>query len=107
MRTSCALTKLRKSLGVPAPTCRCNRVEDSRMDFTGKVAPVTGGGSGIGRATCAAVASRGAKVVVVDRDAAGADATAGIIRQNGGDGSSGEDPSAQPPQRKVTLGGTA
>src|SRR4051812_20736696 len=55
------------------------------MDFTGKVALVTGGGNGIGRATCAAFARHGAKVVVVDRDAAGSQATAGIIRQNGGD----------------------
>src|ERR1043165_1043051 len=55
------------------------------MDFTGKVALVTGGGNGIGRATSAAVARAGAKVVVVDRDAAGAEATAGIIRQNGGE----------------------
>ena len=55
------------------------------MDFTGKVAVVTGGGNGIGRATSAAFARHGAKVVVVDRDAAGAQATAGIIRQNGGD----------------------
>jgi len=55
------------------------------MDFTGKVALVTGGGNGIGRATSAAFARNGAKVVVVDRDGAGAEATAGIIRQNGGD----------------------
>jgi NAD(P)-dependent dehydrogenase (short-subunit alcohol dehydrogenase family) len=55
------------------------------MDFTGKVALVTGGGNGIGRATCAAFAHAGAKVVVVDRDSAGAQATAGIIRQNGGE----------------------
>ena len=55
------------------------------MDFTGKVALVTGGGNGIGRATSAAFARHGAKVVVVDRDGAGAEATAGIIRQNGGD----------------------
>src|SRR5437763_4035922 len=55
------------------------------MDFTGKVALVTGGGNGIGRATSAAFARHGAKVVVVDRDAAGAEATAGIIRQNGGE----------------------
>jgi NAD(P)-dependent dehydrogenase (short-subunit alcohol dehydrogenase family) len=55
------------------------------MDFTGKVALVTGGGNGIGRATSVAFARNGAKVVVVDRDGAGAQATAGIIRQNGGD----------------------
>jgi NAD(P)-dependent dehydrogenase (short-subunit alcohol dehydrogenase family) len=60
-------------------------VEAVNMDFTGKVALVTGGGNGIGRATSAAFARHGAKVVVVDRDAAGAEATAGIIRQNGGD----------------------
>src|SRR3954467_6723236 len=56
-----------------------------QMDFTGKVALVTGGGNGIGRAASVAFARSGAKGAVVDRDAAGAEATAGIIRQNGGD----------------------
>lgn len=55
------------------------------MDFTGKVALVTGGGNGIGRATSVAFARQGAKLVVVDRDVAGAEATVGIIRQNGGE----------------------
>jgi NAD(P)-dependent dehydrogenase (short-subunit alcohol dehydrogenase family) len=55
------------------------------MDFTGKIALVTGGGNGIGRAAAVAFARHGAKVVVVDRDGPGAEATAGIVRQNGGD----------------------
>jgi NAD(P)-dependent dehydrogenase (short-subunit alcohol dehydrogenase family) len=57
----------------------------AQMDFTGKVALITGGGNGIGRAAATGFARHGAKVVVVDRDGAAAEATAGIIRQNGGD----------------------
>ena len=55
------------------------------MDFHGKVALITGGGNGIGRAAAIGFASRGAKVVVVDRDQAAGEATAGIVRQQGGD----------------------
>lgn len=55
------------------------------MDFKNKVALITGGGNGIGRATSLGFAARGAKVVVVDRDATGGEATAGIVRQQGGE----------------------
>jgi NAD(P)-dependent dehydrogenase (short-subunit alcohol dehydrogenase family) len=57
----------------------------TQMDFTGKVALITGGGNGIGRATALGFGQHGAKVVVVDRDGAAAEATAGIVRQNGGE----------------------
>lgn len=51
------------------------------MDFKGKVAIVTGGGNGIGRAACIGFASRGASVVVVDRDGDAAASVAAEIGQ--------------------------
>lgn len=54
------------------------------MDVRGKVALVTGGGSGIGRATARLLAAEGATVYVLDRDAAGAVETADAIAAAGG-----------------------
>src|SRR5215813_2350225 len=55
------------------------------LDFTGKIALITGAGNGIGRATALGFVKSRAKVVVVDRDAAAGEATAGVIRQQGGE----------------------
>ncbi|MFM8282259.1 MAG: SDR family NAD(P)-dependent oxidoreductase [Planctomycetaceae bacterium] len=46
------------------------------FSLTGRVAVVSGGARGLGRATALAVAEHGADVVVVDRDGDGAEATA-------------------------------
>ena len=54
------------------------------MDFTGKVALITGGGGGIGRATALEFALRGAKVMVVDADTSLGHASVDIITQRGG-----------------------
>ena len=51
--------------------------------FDGRVAIVTGAGSGIGAATARLLAERGARLMLVDRDAAGLEATAAAIRENG------------------------
>ena len=53
--------------------------------FQGKVALVTGGGSGIGRATSLAFAGRGAKVVVADIASAGGEETVRLVKAAGGE----------------------
>lgn len=52
--------------------------------FAEKVALVTGGGSGIGRAACQRLAQEGAAVVVADIDLAAAERTVALIEERGG-----------------------
>jgi NAD(P)-dependent dehydrogenase (short-subunit alcohol dehydrogenase family) len=52
--------------------------------FQGKIAIVTGGASGIGKALCEALAREGAEVLVADVNAAGAEAVAEGITRAGG-----------------------
>src|ERR1700737_523246 len=52
----------------------------------GKVALVTGGGSGIGRATAVVMAREGARVAVSDLSKDGIEATVSLINAGGGQG---------------------
>ena len=54
------------------------------MDLTGKVAVITGGGSGIGRATAQRLASEGAAIVIADLDSATGHEAVGLIERAGG-----------------------
>ena len=54
------------------------------MEIAGKVAVVTGAGSGIGRATARMLAAEGASVVVADIDPVGGEETVGLIAGEGG-----------------------
>ena len=52
--------------------------------LAGKVAIVTGGGSGIGQASCVKFASEGAKVAVNDINVAGIEETLAKVKAIGG-----------------------
>src|SRR5438477_7959628 len=54
-------------------------------EFEGKVAMITGGGSGIGRATALAFAREGAKVVIGNRNVERGEETVSMIRKAGGE----------------------
>jgi NAD(P)-dependent dehydrogenase (short-subunit alcohol dehydrogenase family) len=57
---------------------------DRGKEFRGRVALVTGAGSGIGRETCLSFANRDARVVVGDVDVAGGEETVSLIEGRGG-----------------------
>jgi len=58
---------------------------DPSASLAGKVALVTGGGSGIGRETALAFGRAGGKVVVADRNAAAGEQTSRLIDDTGGE----------------------
>ncbi len=51
----------------------------------GKIAIITGAGSGVGRAACLIFAAHGAKVAAADVNGAAAEETAAMVREAGGD----------------------
>lgn len=76
------------------------------LDFTGKVALVTGGGSGIGRASSLAFAALGARVVVGDAAPDGGEGTVQMIREVGGEATFIRADVSQSPDVTALVNGT-
>jgi len=62
-----------------------NTMQKDRIRLDGRVIVVTGGGSGIGRASSQLLAQRGAKVLVADVNEEGGKETVGLIDSAGGE----------------------
>lgn len=61
---------VRSRQGQALPSVSMTRTDNSRADFAGRTALVTGGASGIGLACAELLAARGARIVLADLDAA-------------------------------------
>jgi NAD(P)-dependent dehydrogenase (short-subunit alcohol dehydrogenase family) len=64
-----------------------DKIDIMPKEFEGKVALVTGGGSGIGRASAIALAREGAKVVIGNRNVQRGEETVAMIKKAGGEAS--------------------
>src|SRR5579859_2610617 len=86
-RIFCIVPARSASLTASLPGLSVNhkRREDKMARLAGKVALITGAGTGIGRATARAMAAEGARIVVAEINAAAGEQTAQLIVQAGGD----------------------
>ncbi|HUH33640.1 MAG TPA: SDR family oxidoreductase [Daejeonella sp.] len=73
------------------------------MRFEDKVCLVTGGGSGIGRATCLRMGAEGGTVIIADRDKKAGDETVDMIHKENGKAFCIETDIGQPEQIKSCL----
>lgn len=73
------------------------------MRFANKVCLVTGGGSGIGRATCLRMGAEGGKVIIADRDEKAGEETVKMIHKKDGEALSIKTDIGHPDQIKACL----